>query len=211
MTLSLRSTLASITLAAATLCTSALAGPIVLTGSTYDMRFFGVGISPTISVAPITFDGAGQNFAVSVAGTPRMLRITESDTDLGGGQHLISVLLTSDGDLFPSTTLFASTGNNDPFNLLAAVKLDQAVVTFGSVNGADLVFDFTSIVGFPNPWNGSAPVAGQGVGFTGLSTDLDTRTIKFDLFVSEIPEPGSLALATLALAGMGLRRRRAAA
>jgi PEP-CTERM motif len=206
-----RSALACITLAAATLGTSALAGPIVQAGSTYDMRFLGAGISPTISISPITFDGVAQSFSVTVAGVARQVRVTESDTDLGSGQHLITVELTADGDLFPGNSMFASTGNADPFNLLSPVKIDRAVLTMGRVGGADSVFDFTALVGFPNPWNGSAPVPGQAVGFFAVPLDWDTRSIKFELFVSEIPEPGSLALGGLALAAaLGLSRRRSA-
>ena len=204
-----RSLAAVLTAALSTLTNLALAAPIVQTGSTFDMRFLGDGIPATISLAPIVFDGLSQSFTTDVAGITRQISVTESQTDLGSGSFLISVVLTSDGNLFAASSAFASTGNSDPFDLLSSVRLDQALLTFGRVDDSDLVFDFTAIVGFPNPWNGSAPVSGLGVGFTGLGGTSDIRSIRFDLRVSQIPEPDALALAGLALAMLGVVRRRA--
>ena len=209
MRASIRSLTLALMLVAATWVSKAQAG-IVQMGSTFDMRFFGAGIASTISLAPIVFDGLAQNFTVNVAGNTRNLSVIESDTDLGSGSFLISILLSSDGALFPGVTAFGSTGNNDPFNLLASVRLDRAVQTMTRVGDPDLVLDFTAIVNVKNPWNGSAPVATLGVGFTGLTAGTDIRSIRYDLYVSRIPEPSALALVGLALGALGATRMRSA-
>lgn len=210
---STRSLLASLTVAASTLSPMALAAPVVQAGSTYDMRFFGQGISGSISVAPIVFDGLAESFTRNVGGNNRQITVNESQTDLGGGDFLISVWMTADGSLSPGSTLFGSTGNTDPFNLLESVRIVRVLQTFSLFNSPDLVHDYTNTVGFPNPWNGSMPQTGFGVGVTGLPTGTDVRGIRYDITVASltaVPEPGALALVGVALAAMSVVRRRAA-
>lgn len=210
---STRLLLASLTVAASTLSPMALAAPVVQAGSTYDMRFFGEGINGVISVAPIVFDGLGESFTRVVGGNSRQITVNESQTDLGSGDFLISVWMTADGSLSPGSTLFGSTGNNDPFNLLESVRIVRVLQTFSFFNSPDFVQEITGTVAFPNPWNGSVPLIGNGVGVTGLPTGTDVRGIRYDMTVASltaVPEPGALALVGVALAAMSMVRRRAA-
>jgi hypothetical protein len=187
----------------------ASAAPIVAVGSTYDLRFRGDQYPGSVSVSPITFDGTDESFTVTVGTSPVQVRVSESQQDLGGGVHRILVSLIADADLAIGDTLFSNVGRFDKFDLLAPVKMDKAVLIMTTLGGQTLLFDFTSLVGTPNPWDGEAPGGGLGVGFTGFNSGggYDIRGIAFDLQVSQVPEPSTLALLGVAISGALLRRR----
>ncbi len=184
------------------------AAPVVTSGSTYDFLIYSPDSFPVTVLQPVVFDGVAQTFNVNLGGNARVLTINESETDLGNREHLISITLTGDGDLAPGTNLFANVGTNDPFNLLKGLRVTQAVLTFSGTNFADQVYDFTSLVTAPDPWDGRLPQNGVAAGFVQLNQAWDLRTIRFDVRVSELPEPGTLGLAGLALAALALRRVR---
>lgn len=198
---------ALLTLAA--LAPAAYAGPIVANGSTYDSRFFSLG-TPVTSLAPIVFDGIAQSFSALVGGVSRQITVNESDTDLGGGNHRITIDITSDGNLAAAPSLLASAGNVDAIDLLGTVQLTQALLTITTTLAPQTFNIPLSSIVSPNPWNGRVPGPGNGTGSTLSSTDADVRGYRFDFFVSQIPEPGSLALvlaAALPLLAAARRRR----
>lgn len=196
---------------------TATAAPIVVAGSTYSI-FIADEAASMERVNPVQltgqFDGVAQNF--TVAG--QSYRMTELQTDLGGGRHFIRLQLSSDSDMSHFVIdgaggFFYGLGfDGDGLDFRDPVYLDQASVYF-SVPGATyvnnhLADDYRNDY-FSGAWSGAFPTPGEAFVSPGGQA-LDLRLLTLDFYVQELPEPGSLALVTLALvgAGAGARRRR---
>lgn len=173
---------------------------IYIKGETSLQEFFGTG----------TFDASAS--LLSRAGLD--LTLTESQTDLGGGAHLITINLSANGDLFPSAGeggIFGMGVFGNGLDLLQPVYLDDARINLYTSSG--LYFSTTNLAddyrgNVTDPWDGNFF---QGLSFIiGNSGGHGVNAFSFDFQVSAIPEPESYALmlAGLGLLGFVARRRR---
>ncbi|MFG6416244.1 PEP-CTERM sorting domain-containing protein [Roseateles sp. DC23W] len=196
---------------------TATAAPIVAANSAYSVLLADEGDSAQlVNQVLLTgqFDGSSQNFVVG----GQSFTLIEAQSDLGGGRHLVRVELSSDSDMSHAVLngaggFFYGLGfDGNSLDFLAPVYLDQAVVWFATTAGNyvndHLASDYRSEY-FSGAWSGNFAAPNEAFVVPG-GEGLDIRRLNFDFYVSELPEPGSLALVTLALvgAGAGARRRR---
>src|SRR4051812_3958226 len=112
------------------------AAPILVAGSTYDLYLAGES-SGNVSDRTATVDGVADTY--TRAGLN--LSLNEFDTDLGSGNHLISIRLTANGDLYPTSgegaiVSLGAFGNG--LNFLAPLHLTDARIRLFA--GATSVF-----------------------------------------------------------------------
>ncbi|HEY0953459.1 MAG TPA: PEP-CTERM sorting domain-containing protein [Roseateles sp.] len=196
---------------------TAKAAPIVAANSAYSVLIADEGDSAQlVNQVLLTgqFDGSSKNF---VAGG-QSFTLIETQSDLGGGRHLVRVQLSSDSDMSHFVAggaggFFYGLGfDGDGLDFLAPVYLDQAVVRFATTAGNymndHLASDYRTEY-FSGAWSGNFAAPNEAFVVPG-GEGFDLRRLNFDFYVQELPEPGSLALVTLALvgAGAGARRRR---
>jgi hypothetical protein len=205
--------LLSILFLAATLgaWTSAAAAPIVLTGSTYSVYIAG-NDSGNAFLGQTQFDALP---AFAQRGN-LLLTLSESEMALGAGQSRIRISISANGDLFPvanEAAILAIGVDADGLDLLTQVSLDDARITFYNAIGQVLVSseNLANQVSNPQPWDGffPAPANAFGIGDVG---GIGTSMITFDFIVTElggeVPEPGTVALGLIGLAGAFAARRR---
>lgn len=187
------------------LATAASASP-VLDRSSYGIYLEGEG-STEVSDFQVSFDGRKEWFARS----GRDISVEESAVDLGSGRWQIDVHLWTNVPLFsmPGEGGWAGLGFfGNGFDLDGNYRLEGFQLTYTDPNGSsfsslNLADVFRSR--FADPWDGvtprvvMAPLGGQ-------YTELNLQFVLGP--AATVPEPGSLALAGLALAGLGGRLRR---
>ena len=143
---------------------AAIAAPVVSDGSTYDIYIKG-GSSLNEFSGTGTFGGAVENF--SRAGLN--LTLSDSETDLGGGLHRISINLSADGELFPVAGEAAVTGlgvfGDGLLDLLGAFHLVDARIKYYPrspglyFTTGNLADDYRAAY-FTDPWSGFFPAPG---------------------------------------------------
>ena len=204
----------SILLLAATLgaWTSATAAPIVLTGSTYSIYIAGAD-SNNAFLGETQFD----NLPAFAQRANLLLTLSESEIALGAGQSRIRIVISANGDLFPTLNETAILGigvDGDGLDLLSQVSLDNAEITLYNATGQVLVSsgNLVAEVPNPNPWDGFFPAPGNAFAIAGAG-GIGASMITFDFIVTQlgggqVPEPGTAALALIGLAGALAARRR---
>ena len=206
--------LLSILFLAATLgaWTSATAAPIVLTGSTYNV--FIAGAESRLVVNGVTNFDAIPEFAFS-DDNRLFLSLTESETALGGGQSRIKISISANGELFTAAkeaAIFGIGVDGDGLDLLTQVALNNAEITLYDATGQVLLSsgNLAGEVPNPNPWDGFFPAPGNAF-VIAAAGGIGASMITFDFLVTElgeVPEPGTVALGLVGLAGAFAARRR---
>ena len=207
--------LLSILFLAATLgaWTSATAAPIVLTGSTYSVYIGGT--ESGLLVNGVTLFDTLPQFALS-DDSRLLLTLTESETALGGGQSRIRLSISANGELFRVANETAILGigvDGNGLDLLTQVALNNAEITLYNTVGQVLLSSGNLVgdVPNPNPWDGFFPAPGNAFGIAAAG-GIGASMITFDFLVTElggeVPEPGTVALGLIGLAGAFAARRR---
>jgi hypothetical protein len=193
--------------------TSATAAPIVLTGSTYNVYIAGTESGEVVN-GLAHFDTIPE-FAFS-NDNRLLVTLSESETALGAGQSRIRISISANGDLFRAANESAILGlgvSGDGLDLLTQVSLDDAEITFYNAIGQVLLSsgNLAGTVPNPNPWDGFFPAPGSAFEIAGAG-GIGVSMITFDFIVSdftgEVPEPGTVALGLIGLAGAFAARRR---
>jgi len=199
----------------------ACSAPIVTPASLYSYQikqvdFYDANSVIRTDIRDVHFDGVAETFSLTrFDGATRDFTVNESQTDLGGGRWQIVVSLAAQDELFslPGQWAFFFVGGmgQDPLDVTEAVHVEHAEL---SLHRADHSQIASWDVGgdhpewFANPWDGYFINSTSGAGYNNMG-NAGVREVNVSFIVSNVPEPGSVALAALALAAAGLGRRRA--
>ena len=193
---------------------AANAVPIV-SGSTYDVALLegGFGLLTT-GGRTLTFDGVGETFALDRSSNAALVTVNESQTSLGGNDYLVSILFNATDDIYPGNpgsngAILAGIGAfGNALDFVFDVKITSAIFSVFNSSGALLAnSDFINSIGNPDPWDGIFPRVGAVSGYT-PATGLDITRMQLDFYVTRVPEPSTLVLLGIGLAGIGFASRR---
>jgi hypothetical protein len=195
---------------------AANADPILL-GSTYDValfeRIFG---SLTTGTPTLTFDGVAETFTLDRSSNTAAVTVNETQSSLGGGNYLISILFDATDDIYPVNPgsdggIFVGIGAfGNGLDLNFDVQITSAIFSLYNSAGSLLAnADFLGQVQNPSPWDGAFPGNNLVSGYNN-GTGRNITGMRLDFSVTSVPEPGTLALFAIGLFGMGLARRRKA-
>jgi hypothetical protein len=195
--------------------TSATAAPIVLTGSTYTVYIAGTSTETGLVVNGMTHFDTIPEFAFS-NDNRLLLTLSESETALGDGQSRIRLSISASGELFQFANEGAILGigvDGDGLDLLTQVSLNNAEITLYNTFGQVLLSsgNLAGDVPNPNPWDGFFPAPGSAFEIANAG-GIGASMITFDFIVSEftgqVPEPGTVFLGLIGVAGAFAARRR---
>lgn len=174
---------------------SANASPIVW-GSIYDIY---ITDDDGLRYQTYTFDGVDEVYDG--------MTISESVTDLGYGAYKIDISIASISDIFPALGGGRiGIGVFDQLDVVNAVKIIRGELAFWGMQN-DLIASYIVPPRFTSPWDGSSP--GPSSVWVPSITDANAiGSTKFTFYVA-VPEPASIAMASLGLSGLiALRRRK---
>lgn len=211
----------------------ASAGPVVQSGSSYELLLYQGSDLGSPARSTLSFDGAAQTFNFAPApGGLVTVTVLESQTDLGGGRASIDISLGfTGGDPYPGTSFSGfglgvgvGTALGDVLDLTGPVALSAAVLSGvagdGSLLSVDLMADY-QLLGSGAPWTGALFGLGRdpfgrvvnyfmdmqfgGVGLRQMNLHFETRAF------NSVSSPGTTPLLALGLGllALGLGRRRA--
>ncbi|MFA9439924.1 hypothetical protein ACDA63_09830 [Uliginosibacterium sp. sgz301328] len=175
---------------------------VAVTPGTQYTYYIGANAVANVMSVAATFDGLPTAFLRNGLD----LALNESQTDLGSGNWLITLALTSRGDIFPGAADVSLLGMGiagDGLDLTSAFRLDDARIQFITDEGqtlqtGNLAAFFPEYFG--SPWNGDF---GLGILFsTGNVGDRGITEIRMLFSVSPflaVPEPTALALVWVGL------------
>ena len=123
-----------------------------------------------------------------------------------------SVTVTANGDLFPVLNEAASLGigRTNPLDLTGHFRLDKAIfgiyVNNQAVASADYVPPFPGLFAL-DPWDGRFISTAFSPSWTNAGGRGINRLVA-EMIVTQVPEPVTMSLLALAVAGFAARRRR---
>lgn len=208
----MKNPLLSLLLATAAWCSigsPAAAAPLVADGASYSVFIRG-----GTSDEPTMITGAFDGVASETTRSGLTLSLSESETGLGSSRSRIMIDLSASGDLLPVDGEAVALGFGvwgDGLNFNVPVTLESVVIRFyagDAILGQSA--DLTGWSATTSPWNGIFPDMFVGLAFGGMGgRGVNHISFEFDIAdaARQVPEPGSVLLAVLALAACGAARR----